>query len=254
MSEHSSLIALLVMGLLGSTHCIGMCGGITTALGLAVRSERRSQRLALTLLYNLGRIVSYAVAGLLVALIGSLGKEHLALGPVLRALAALFMVILGLYIAGWWRGLVRLEHLGQHVWKYLQPIGQRLLPVTTPGRALTLGAVWGWLPCGLVYSALILAMTRESPAQGALGMVAFGLGTLPVMALMGFASGGLLRVLQSRGVRTAAGIMLIVFGLGQLLSMGMHGAGHHGHDADDAGHSHTTEQMREMEPTHQGGH
>lgn len=239
MNDPAILIALLAMGLLGSTHCVGMCGGITTALGMAVRGE---QRLALTLLYNLGRIASYALAGLLVALVGSLGREHLALAPVLRGLAGLFMIALGFYIAGWWRGLARLEHLGQYVWKYLRPIGQRFLPVTTPGRALALGAVWGWLPCGLVYSALVLTMTLASPLQGALGMVAFGLGTLPAMVLMGVASGGLLQFFQARGVRAAAGVMLMVFGLWQLLPSGIHGWGHHGaihgsgHESPGASH------------------
>lgn len=231
MIEITGWVALFTMGLLGSTHCIGMCGGITTALGMAVQGRGARDRVTLTLLYNLGRIASYAAAGLLVALIGALGRDYLALGPILRVLAGIFMVVLGLYIAGWWRGLVRLEHLGQHVWKYLQPVGQRLLPVTGPGRALALGAIWGWLPCGLVYSALVLALAMASPWQGAVGMVFFGLGTLPVMLIMGLASGGVLRRLQSRGVRSAAGVMLIVFGLWQLLQPGLHGATHQEHHA-----------------------
>lgn len=236
------------MGLLGSTHCIGMCGGITTALGMAVRSDRRSRQLLLTLLYNLGRLASYAMAGLVVAFIGSLGRDYLTLGPFLRVLAGVFMVVLGLYIAGYWRGLVRIEHLGGHIWKYLQPIGQRLLPVTTPGRALALGAVWGWLPCGLVYSALVLAMTRDSRWQGALGMVVFGSGTLPVMMLMGVASGRLLRYLQTREVRAAAGLMLVVFGLWQLLSPALHGLGH-GIEHDHGG-LHGNQQVEEIKHEH----
>lgn len=234
MTDVTTWAALFTMGLLGSTHCIGMCGGITTALGMAVQGGGTSRRVALTLLYNLGRIASYATAGLMVALLGALGRDHLALGPVLRVLAGVFMIALGLYIAGWWRGLVRLEHVGQYIWKYLQPIGQRFLPVTGPGRALALGAVWGWLPCGLVYSALVLALAARSPWEGAMGMVFFGLGTLPVMLVMGLASGGLLRRLQTRGVRSAAGVMLIVFGLWQLLQPGMHGDHHEHHEVTPA--------------------
>lgn len=237
MTDITGLIALFTMGLLGSTHCVGMCGGITTALGMAVQGRGRYDRLILTLLYNLGRIASYATAGLVAALIGALGRDHLALGPVLRLVAGVIMIVLGLYIAGWWRGLVRLEHIGQHVWKYLQPIGQRLLPVTGPGRALALGAVWGWLPCGLVYSAVVLTLAMASPWQGVLGMVFFGLGTLPVMLVMGLASGGLLRRLQTRGIRAAAGVMLIVFGVWQLLQPGMHGD-HHEHHATPHAHEH----------------
>ncbi len=238
MSELSLPVALFMMGLIGSTHCVGMCGGITTALGMAVRGDPR-RRLALTIGYNLGRITSYALAGLLVALAGALGREHLALAPVLRWLAGLFMIALGLYIAGWWRGLVKLEHLGQRVWRYLQPLGQRCLPVTTAPRAVALGAVWGWLPCGLVYSALVLAMTSASAWQGALGMAVFGLGTLPVMVAMGVASGSLLKLLQARGVRAGAGIMLVVFGLWQLLPATGHGhAEGHGADTGGAAHEH----------------
>jgi sulfite exporter TauE/SafE len=210
--------AAFVVGLLGGVHCAGMCGGIVGALTFGLPEDRRTgwSGLVFQLAYSLGRIGSYAVAG---ALAGALGVLLAAWLPVavaqrvLLVLAGLFMVALGLYLAGWWNGLVRVERLGGHLWRRLEPFGRRLMPVRSPAQALVLGALWGWLPCGLVYSVLIWAMSAGGPLQGAGLMLAFGAGTLPNLLLMGLLAGWLTRFVRQPAVRRTAGLLVAGFGL-----------------------------------------
>ena len=224
-----------IVGLLGGVHCVGMCGGIMNALVFALPQDQRamSKVVPKVVLYNLGRIGSYAAAG---AIIGALGAwMQLIASPAglgLRILAGVMLVAMGLYLAGWWRGLARLERLGGHLWKYLQPRANRLMPVRTAWQALLLGAIWGWLPCGLVYSALTLAAGVSHWYQSALVMVAFGLGTLPVMVLTGTFAAQLKAFIQQKLVRNVAAMLVIGFGLWTMsvpLSHLMGGASsHHG--------------------------
>lgn len=206
------LVSALVLGLLGGGHCIGMCGGLMGALTLAIPAEQRQRRLGLLLAYNLGRIASYGLAGLL---IGAAGWA-LASGPAataLRLLAGLLLIAMGLYLAGWWSGLTRIEGIGRLLWRRLEPLARRLLPVRNAPRALLLGALWGWLPCGLVYSTLLWAASQGDALDSALLMLAFGLGTLPVLLATGLAAERLTALLRRRGVRIAGGLLVILFGL-----------------------------------------
>ncbi|PAV49650.1 cytochrome biogenesis protein [Pseudomonas sp. HAR-UPW-AIA-41] len=206
------LASALMLGLLGGGHCFGMCGGLMGALTLAIPPEQRSRRLQLLLAYNLGRILSYASAGLLLGSAGwALSNSPLASG--LRIAAALLLIAMGLYLAGWWSGLTRIEALGRGLWRHIQPVAQKLLPVTTLPRALLLGALWGWLPCGLVYSTLLWAASQGSPGQAGLLMLAFGLGTWPALLLSGLAAERLGHFLRRRGVRLTGGLLVIAFGL-----------------------------------------
>lgn len=206
------LSSALILGLLGGGHCLGMCGGLMGALTLAIPQEQRSRRLRLLLAYNLGRILSYATAGLLLGLAGwALGNSPLATG--MRVVAALLLIAMGLYLAGWWSGLTRIEGLGRGLWRYIQPIANRLLPVSSAPRALLLGALWGWLPCGLVYSTLLWAASQGNALDSALLMLAFGLGTWPVLLATGLAAERTRAVLRKRGVRIAGGLLVILFGL-----------------------------------------
>jgi hypothetical protein len=219
-----SLASAFVVGLLGGVHCVGMCGGIVAALTFGLPTERRERlatMLPFLLAYNAGRIASYTLAG---ALMGGAGLLLARLAPVqaaqgmLLVVAGLFMVAMGLYIAGWWTGLGRLERVGGLLWRRLEPFGRRLLPVRRPAQALALGALWGWLPCGLVYSALVWAVSSGGAAQGAALMLAFGLGTLPNLLLMGAAAGTVARLAQRPLVRQAAGGAVLLFGLWTLWS------------------------------------
>lgn len=206
------LLSAFILGLLGGGHCLGMCGGLMGALTLAIPAEQRSRRWRLLLAYNLGRIVSYACIGLLVGLLGwAVASSPGATG--MRVAAALLLIVMGLYLAGWWSGLTRIESLGRGLWRYIQPVANRLLPVSTLPRALLLGALWGWLPCGLVYSTLLWAASQGNAAHSALLMLAFGLGTWPVLLATGLAAERTTTLLRKRGIRMAGGLLVILFGI-----------------------------------------
>jgi len=229
-----SLTAAFLVGLLGGTHCLGMCGGIVGALSTGLSTPLRESRwryLAAQLAYNAGRIGSYTFAGLLVgAFAGQVGEAGVLQGmPVGRYLAGVIMILFGIYLAGWWHTLLFLEKAGARLWKHLEPVGRRWLPVRHAGQAFLLGLVWGWLPCGMVYAALAMALASGSAAGGAATMLAFGLGTLPTLLTVGLAYNALRRFLQDPRVRMVAGILVILLGLMMLLAApGGHG-GHMGH-------------------------
>lgn len=209
-----SLTAAFLVGLLGGGHCVGMCGGIVGAIGMTLPADR--SRLPFLLGYNGGRIFSYALAGTLAGALGASGLllDHLfPVGKLLYALANLMLVLLGLYLAGIWRVLTRLEALGGLLWRRIQPLTRRLLPVRTPLRAFLLGMLWGWLPCGLVYSVLVAAIASASAAGGGMLMLAFGLGTLPTLLTMGLAAARLKSWLQQRWLRRLCGLVVVGFGL-----------------------------------------
>ena len=202
----------LILGLLGGGHCLGMCGGLMGALTLAIPPEQRGRRLRLLLAYNVGRILSYACAGLLLGLAGwAVASSPAALA--LRVLAALLLIAMGLYLAGWWSGLTRIEALGRGLWRHIQPVASRLLPVSSLPRALVLGALWGGLPCGLVYSTLLCAASQGNAGYSAALMLAFGLGTWPVLLATGLAAERVSSLLRRRSVRMAGGLLVILFGL-----------------------------------------
>ncbi len=206
------LVSALILGLLGGGHCLGMCGGLMGALTLAIPPEQRGRRLQLLLAYNLGRILSYASAGLLFGLAGwAVASSPAAM--LLRIVAGLLLISMGLYLGGWWSGLTHIEALGRGLWRHIQPAARRLLPVTSLPRALLLGALWGWLPCGLVYSTLLWAASQGNALDSGLLMLAFGLGTWPVLLATGLAAERLTALLRRRGVRMAGGLLVILFGL-----------------------------------------
>jgi len=214
MNEFSYLSAFMV-GLLGGVHCVGMCGGIVSAMTMSLDRNAPGQ-FRFHMAYNVGRIGSYILAG---SLMGGLGVMLAGYLPVkmaqqiLLGLAGVFMVFLGLYLAGWWTILRRLEELGGVVWKKIQPLGNGLLPVTSSRKALFLGMLWGWIPCGLVYSVLIWAISAGSVLEGGLLMLAFGLGTLPNLLAMGVIAEKLTAFVRQPATRRVAGSLVILFGL-----------------------------------------
>ena len=132
------------------------------------------------------------------------------------------MLLLGLYLAGWWPALAAVEKLGGRLWRHLEPLGRRLLPVRNPLQAFGLGLIWGWLPCGLVYAALAWALASGSAATGAVRMLAFGLGTLPMLLALGTAAERLGRIVRHPRLRQAAGGIILAFGLYTLLAPSPH--------------------------------
>jgi hypothetical protein len=206
------LVSALILGLLGGGHCLGMCGGLMGALTLAIPPEQRGKRLRLLLAYNLGRILSYGAAGLLLGLAGWAVAGSSA-EVVMRSLAALLLIAMGLYLAGWWSGLTRIEALGRGIWRHIQPLTRRFMPVSSIPKAMVLGALWGWLPCGLVYSTLLWASSQGNAVDSALLMLAFGLGTWPVLLATGLAAERITALLRRQGVRVAGGLLVILFGI-----------------------------------------
>jgi hypothetical protein len=212
-------IAVFLVGLLGGTHCMAMCGGIVGALTVGTPPGRRHWPLHLA--YNLGRISSYALAGAALGAIGSAGlllNDALPVQLALYVLANLMLVALGLYLVGVPQGLTLLERGGQKIWARIQPLTRRFLPANTVPRALPLGLLWGFLPCGMVYSVLTTALLTGSALRGAGLMLAFGLGTLPNLLLAGYLLRRFRDVVQGRPVRLAAGLLVSGFGVWGLIN------------------------------------
>ncbi|MFO8004648.1 sulfite exporter TauE/SafE family protein [Thioalkalivibrio sp.] len=219
MMDPGTLFAALAVGVLGGVHCLGMCGGIVGAISLS-HAGSESPAWPRLLAYNLGRMSSYVLAGALAGLLGAALLGVLPQGQrILELLAAAFLILLGLYLGGWWPVLARLERLGGRVWKRIEPLGRRFIPVRHAGQAFVVGGIWGWLPCGLVYSVLVWALSAGSAADGALLMAAFALGTLPNLMLMGLFAARLARFVRSQVVRQGAGVLLIAYGLWRISTL-----------------------------------
>jgi sulfite exporter TauE/SafE len=217
--DNSPYFVAFITGLVGGVHCIGMCGGIVSMLSLGQQPNAKKpstyHHLPLLLGYNIGRIAAYISAG---AIIGALGASLLSLAEldqakqILSIIAAIFMFLLGLYLAGFWNALTKVEALGAHLWKLIEPFSRRFIPVNTIARAIPLGFIWGWLPCGLVYTILIMSLSAGSALEGALLMLAFGLGTLPNLLAMGIVATRLVKWTRNSTVRLVAGMLVMVMG------------------------------------------
>lgn len=234
MNEPISYSTAFLIGLLGSSHCVGMCGGIMGALAFSVPPEKRiaPKLLPLLLSFNLGRILSYTLIGALAGAFAWMAAEQFReFGLLLRYIAGLMLILLGLYLAGWWPVLRHLERAGAGIWKLLQPGISRFIPVKNPLQALIIGTFWGWLPCGLVYSTLIWSASAADWQQSATMMFLFGLGTLPALVATGLLLERIKGLAQSRGFRRIAAILIILFGLWSLpISIGSVHTGKSGHE------------------------
>lgn len=236
MEDPVTYTSAFLLGLFSTIHCVGMCGGIIGALSLSLPLEIRNNKprmLTFITAYNIGRIISYSLAGLVAGAIGTgvLASAGFDQGhAVLRAIGVAMMVAIGLYLAGWLPQLAIVEKIGVPVWKKLEPVGRKLLPVATLPKALAYGLIWGWLPCGLVYFVLLWALTAGNAVQGGLTMLAFGVGTLPTLLATGFMTSWLTRFARSSTARQVVGLLIIAMAVGSLyLPMGDHLAGHHHH-------------------------
>lgn len=199
------------MGLMGTTHCVGMCGGIMGSLALSQSDHKKTYALC----YHAGRILSYSLVGLLAGWLGQhlqQSFEQYYSQTVMRSVLAVMMILAGLYIAQWFRFLVYIEKLGAVIWRFLRPITKRLLPIKNHYQALGIGIFWGWLPCGLVYSALVFALSSQSSLQGAVNMLSFGLGTALVLLPVSLVFGVLQQYLQIKEIRWASGAAMIACG------------------------------------------
>jgi sulfite exporter TauE/SafE len=218
-----TITSAFLLGLFSTVHCIGMCGGIIGALSLSLPMEVRNHKPRLFVFvttYNIGRIASYSLAGLIAGAVGT--GVHATAGfeqghTILKYLGVAMMVAIGLYLAGWLPQIAVVERIGVPIWKKLEPIGRKLLPVATLPKALAYGLIWGWLPCGLVYFVLIWTLTSGGAIEGAITMLAFGLGTLPTLLSAGFMTSWLTRFARSKRARQVVGCLIIAMAIGSLL-------------------------------------
>lgn len=206
------LAAAFVTGLLGSAHCFGMCAGISGLFAVNASVASLKSQIPLAVAYNAGRVLSYVFLGMVVAILGQamVGAVPKIAAPV-RLASGLLIVIVGLQVAFNWRFLAPVEKAGAKIWQRIAPTAKGLLPVTSLPKALGLGLLWGWLPCGLVYSVLLLAATTANVVNGGLVMLAFGLGTSPAMIMTGLSASKLSQFMSRK--RLGAGLLIILLGL-----------------------------------------
>ena len=211
-------VAALLLGAFGATHCVAMCGGIVVATGTGIDPRLRlkmASPLPILVAQNAGRIFSYVVAGALAGGLGSLAAAF-SLGGArswLQGFSGVMMVGVGLFLAGLLPRFATIERVGLPIWRRLEPIGRKFLPLRTSGHSFAFGMVWGWLPCGLVYSALSIAVGAGSAKGGTLTMLAFGLGTAPALLAMGAMATTIARAARRPFVRTGAGLVVAAFGV-----------------------------------------
>lgn len=209
---YADFAAALIIGLIGSSHCLVMCGGIATALQLAMPEPQRARKLQLQFLLSLGRLSTYTLFG---AVVGYFGASAMQLAGAsllwLRLIAGLLLLMMALYISRLWFGLVQLERLGQVLWRKVQPVASRLMPLDSAAKAYAYGLCWGALPCGLVYSTLGWSLASGSTVQGAALMAAFGLGTLPAILLTGSAANALNKLKNMLLLRYCAAALLAIY-------------------------------------------
>lgn len=220
-SEYNFWAALLV-GFFSAGHCFGMCGGIVGAFSANLPLHHRMSprhRITYILAYNLGRIISYMTAG---ALIGySISYFAVKSSIVLYSLqlfAGLMLIAIGLYLASWLNLIRKTEVIGKFLWPLISPFAQRFVPFKSPLSALPFGLIWGWLPCGLVYSVLTWSAASGSAINGALIMFGFGLGTLPAMISMGYFSQQLKILIKNFWIRIASALIIMTYGGAMILT------------------------------------
>ena len=212
----SPIFIAFFIGLFSSLHCVSMCGSIIGTLSLSLKPEIRTKKSTMTAFifsYNFGRIFSYMLAGLIIALIESLltlplGAEHEHW--LLHFFSALIIAGAGFYIAGWFPKFAYIEKTGSYFWKTIEPYGRKLIPVATLKQAFLFGMVWGWIPCGLVYTALALAATSGDIITSVLTMLTFGLGTLPAVVGTGLVSTFISRLSNLLIAKQIVGILLVL--------------------------------------------
>lgn len=217
MSDGITLFSLFVLGFLGGTHCVGMCGGISSAFALQLPPHIK--RIYLIILMNIGRMGSYVLIGVLMGALSQIGSflhyAHVWQQTLFMAANGL-LLLMGLYLAGIFNAAARIDIIGKPIWRQLNPLLNRLLPIQSASACVAVGALWGWLPCGLVYNAALYALGSGSAGKGGLYLLAFGLGTLPNLLAMGVFATQLKTFLQQKSIRLTAGLLISFWAVWQL--------------------------------------
>ena len=247
-----SLWAALIAGLSGSAHCFAMCGGLAGALGMRARATSSGRSAGFNALaYHVGRIGGYMLAGALCGAFGAglqsaLDLARLSVG--LRIASGVLLMLVAARVLFAWNLLAWLDGLGARFWRRLQPAAHRAARSSGLGSALSLGLMWGWLPCGLVYSMLLFAALSGTALNGAMIMAAFGAGTLPSMLGSTLLASQLQAWVSKRWPRLISGVALLIFGVWMALAA----IGHRGH-APDSGHEHSSAHPHPHPPAHDSG-
>lgn len=231
------LIAAFAMGFFGSPHCLGMCGGLVTAFGLSMQEVSPLKKRGLIATYHFGRLISYSILGVIAGLIGTSVLAPLLMGNASpRILLGLVLVFIGLSMLGL-PFLSKLEKVGMGVWRKLSPLRQKVFPLNTFPRALAAGLLWGFLPCGLVYGALLMAVVGNDISTGALLMFVFGLGTVPMLVATQATVGWLHKQISRYKLRQLNGIIMVLSGLAVIaVPMAMQSLGGHTHHGEHVSH------------------
>ena len=208
--EGINYFSAFLIGLAGGVHCVGMCGGIVTALRMA--TPKGISSFPYTLTYNIGRIVSYTIAGGITGFFGKIAADYIPLANyALSLISGIMLLLLACYLGQWYTGLTKLERLGNGIFKKIQPYSKRFLPFRTPLSAFPYGFIWGWLPCGLVYSTLTWSLASGSALQGSAIMFFFGLGTLPTLIATSLGSQWLISGFKNTLVRQGIASIMAIY-------------------------------------------
>ena len=212
------LFSSFMLGFLGGVHCVGMCGGLCAAFSLQLPPN--ISRHKLIILLNLGRLTSYIIIGALFGLFGQLGTNTVVgneIRAVLFVVAQILLIFAGLYLSGLFAGFAKIESVGKPIWRKLQPIMHKFLPIQSVSGSLIVGALWGWIPCGLVYSVSATALSSGHGLSGALIMLAFGLGTLPNLFAVSLFAAQIKNFFQNKKIRLVAGLIIVLWAVWRLI-------------------------------------
>lgn len=242
-------LAAFSMGLFGSPHCLGMCGGIVTAFGLSMQHVSESKKNGLILTYHLGRLISYALLGLIASVVGVAIFQSIMSNSAPRIVLGAVLVLIGLAMLGL-PLFNQLEKVGMRFWQSLAPLRKKVFPIDSFGKALFAGLLWGFLPCGLVYGALIMAIAGNNIATGAALMFVFGLGTMPMLIATQKTVGILQSSIKNFRLRQINGVIMMLSGLTVIfIPMMMHH--NHSHNShNQSSHSNASHTMTETSMHH----
>ena len=221
-------LAAFSMGLFGSPHCLGMCGGIVTAFGLSMQHVSDSKKNGLILTYHLGRLISYSLLGLIASFVGVTIFQSIMSNSAPRIVLGAVLMLIGLAMFGL-PLFNQLEKVGMRFWQSLAPIRKKVFPIDSFGKAFFAGLLWGFLPCGLVYGALMMAIAGNNIATGAALMFVFGLGTMPMLIATQKTVGILHSSIKNFRLRQINGVIMMLSGLAVIfIPMMMHHNHNHG--------------------------
>ena len=228
-----SLLIPLLLALSSLLHCLGMCGGIVGAMTFHLSTNTKKKIWPFLLAANIGRLVSYSMAGGVVALFGQTLFATLSPGyghTLLQGFSGLILVGNGLFLMGRFPEMRRIEGLGSRLWQGLEPWARRFMTPQTVWQAFLFGMVWGWFPCSLVYGTLLWSSASCSALSGAAVMFLFGAGTLPVMLSAGWLAGYLVRFDNLSRFGRVTAFLLLGIGLFNLILLGWTVHNPHMHD------------------------